>query len=169
MHSRKSEPPDHRKLVHYQTIAGRACPPWSVLEITGNVRRLTPRFFELTFLTGLYLGGNRLSTLPREISKLSNLTFLDLSHNVLEELPKEIGELLRMRELRLEGNRLRNLPHELGKLFQLTVLKLDGNPLSTEILNYALESQVPGTGTLASGKLLTYLLENLQGNRWNAS
>lgn len=60
------------------------------------------------------------------------------------------------RELHLNNNHLRVLPYELGKLFQLHVLGLQGNPLTKEILT--LYGEPNGTH-----KLLTYMLDNLQG------
>lgn len=60
------------------------------------------------------------------------------------------------RELFLNNNLLRLLPYELGKLFQLHVLGLQGNPLTKEVLS--LYSEPNGTH-----KLLTYMLDNLQG------
>lgn len=64
------------------------------------------------------------------------------------------------RELLLNQNYLRVLPYELGKLFQLQVLGLQGNPLSKDVLT------LYGTGEPAgTNKLLTYMLDNLQG-KW---
>jgi Leucine-rich repeat (LRR) protein len=60
------------------------------------------------------------------------------------------------RELHLNNNHLRVLPYELGKLFQLHILGLQGNPLTKEILT--LYGEPNGTH-----KLLTYMLDNLQG------
>jgi CCR4-NOT transcription complex subunit 6 len=56
----------------------------------------------------------------------------------------------------LNNNHLRVLPYELGKLFQLHVLGLQGNPLTKEILT--LYGEPNGTH-----RLLTYMLDNLQG------
>lgn len=56
----------------------------------------------------------------------------------------------------MNNNHLRVLPYELGKLFQLHVLGLQGNPLTKEILT--LYGEPNGTH-----KLLTYMLDNLQG------
>lgn len=64
--------------------------------------------------------------------------------------------MYRFRELLLNQNYLRVLPYELGKLFQLQVLGLQGNPLSKEVM--ALYGEPAGTN-----KLLTYMLDNLQG------
>lgn len=60
------------------------------------------------------------------------------------------------RELLLNNNYLRVLPYEIGKLFHLHILGLHGNPLNKEVLSIYNEPN----GTL---KLLTYMLDNLQG------
>lgn len=62
------------------------------------------------------------------------------------------------RELLLNQNFLRVLPYELGKLFQLQVLGLQGNPLSKEVMTLYGNGESTGTN-----KLLTYMLDNLQG------
>lgn len=92
---------------------------WFELEITGNIRNLSPSLWKMTHLTSLYLNDNNLSRLPADISRLVNLTHLDLSANKLRSLPAELGDLIRLRELMLNNNYLRVLPYELGKLFKL--------------------------------------------------
>ncbi|XP_067004645.1 CCR4-NOT transcription complex subunit 6-like [Anabrus simplex] len=129
---------------------------WPELEITGTIRNLSPNLWQLTHLTSLYLNDNSLTRIPPDIAKLINLRILDLSSNKLRSLPAELGELIQLRELLLNNNSLRVLPYELGKLFQLQCLGLQGNPLNQEIL--ALYGEPNGTH-----KLLTYMLDNLQG------
>jgi hypothetical protein len=60
------------------------------------------------------------------------------------------------RELLLNNNFLRVLPYELGKLFKLQVLGLKGNPLTKEIMSLYMEPN-------GTHKLLTYMMDNLQG------
>lgn len=60
------------------------------------------------------------------------------------------------RELHLHNNYLRVLPYELGKLFHLQLLGLQGNPLSKEMLSIYNDNN-------GTAKLLTYMLDNLQG------
>lgn len=60
------------------------------------------------------------------------------------------------RELLLNNNNLRILPYEIGKLFNLHVLGLHGNPLNKDIMTIYTESN-------GTHKLLTYMLDNLQG------
>ncbi|CAF3637915.1 unnamed protein product [Adineta steineri] len=127
---------------------------WNELEVTGNVRNLSPMLWTLSQLTVLYLNDNQLSRLPSEIACLSNLVTLDLSNNKLRNLPSEIGELITLRELNLTNNSIRNLPYELGKLFRLQSLGLMGNPLPAEIYSIYTDSN-------GLQKLLTYFLDSL--------
>lgn len=60
------------------------------------------------------------------------------------------------RELHLHNNYLRVLPYELGKLFHLQMLGLQGNPLSKEMLSIYNDNN-------GTAKLLSYMLDNLQG------
>ncbi|XP_069163074.1 CCR4-NOT transcription complex subunit 6-like isoform X5 [Procambarus clarkii] len=127
---------------------------WPELEITGNIRNISPAVWSLQHLTSLYLNDNCLSRIPAEIARLEHLMYLDLSCNKIRSLPAEIGELTRLRELLLNNNQLRVLPYEIGKLFNLQNIGLKGNPLTLEIQAVYSESN----GTL---KLLSYMLDNL--------
>ncbi|XP_069970821.1 CCR4-NOT transcription complex subunit 6-like, partial [Penaeus vannamei] len=129
---------------------------WPELEITGNIRNISPAVWSLQHLTSLYLNDNCLSRIPAEIARLEHLMYLDLSCNKIRSLPAEIGELTRLRELLLNNNQLRVLPYEIGKLFNLQNIGLKGNPLAMEIQAVYSESN----GTL---KLLSYMLDNLAG------
>ncbi|CAF3490840.1 unnamed protein product [Adineta steineri] len=130
---------------------------WNEIEITGNVRTLSPTLWTLSQLTSLYLNDNQLSRLPSEIACLTNLVTLDISNNKLRNLPSEIGELITLRELNLTNNSIRNLPYEIGKLFRLQSLGLLGNPLSAEILSIYTESN-------GLQKLLSYFLDNFSSS-----
>ncbi|KAK8399754.1 hypothetical protein O3P69_003646 [Scylla paramamosain] len=127
---------------------------WPELEITGNIRNISPAVWSLQHLTSLYLNDNCLSRIPAEIARLEHLMYLDLSCNKIRSLPAEIGELTRLRELLLNNNQLRVLPYEIGKLFNLQNIGLKGNPLTMEIQAVYSDSN----GTL---KLLSYMLDNL--------
>ncbi|WP_439578423.1 leucine-rich repeat domain-containing protein [Elioraea sp.] len=85
----------------------------------------------LTALRDLDLSGNRLITLPPEIGKLTGLQHLNLSGNELTTLPPEIGQLKALQSLAVAGSRLTNLPGEIGQLTALQSLILAGNRLTT--------------------------------------
>ncbi|KAF1984510.1 hypothetical protein K402DRAFT_455692 [Aulographum hederae CBS 113979] len=77
----------------------------------------------------LFLSGNSLRSIPREVWNFQSLTVLSLRNNELTELPPSIGRLHNLVELNVSGNRLRWLPWELlrlygknGKLRRLTTL-----------------------------------------------
>ncbi|XP_039750788.1 CCR4-NOT transcription complex subunit 6-like [Pararge aegeria] len=129
---------------------------WTTLEITGGVRALAPPLFQLTHLSALYLNDNSLQRIPPDINQLVNLHTLDMSNNKLRTLPAELGDLIQLRELHLHNNYLRVLPYDLGKLFHLQLLGLQGNPLSKEMLSIYNDNN-------GTSKLLTYLLDNMQG------
>ncbi|CAF3316727.1 unnamed protein product [Rotaria socialis] len=144
---------DNQQKPSLSTTDTKKC-EWNELEVTGNVRNLSPMLWTLSQLTVLYLNDNQLSRLPSEIACLTNLVTLDLSNNKLRNLPSEIGELISLRELNLTNNSIRNLPYEIGKLFRLQSLGLMGNPLPSEIFTIYTESN-------GLQKLLTYFLDSL--------
>jgi Leucine-rich repeat (LRR) protein len=84
----------------------------------------------LTALTWLGLSGNQLQALPESIGRLTALTWLDLANNQLSALPQWVGGLTTLRELDLTRNRLTVLPDSLGDLTALTRLILTENQLT---------------------------------------
>ena len=82
-------------------------------------------------VTNIYLNGNNLTTIPKEIGNLTKLRQLDLSYNELTTLPPEIGNLTNLEEFHLNDNQLTTLPPEIGNLKNLERLYLDENELTT--------------------------------------
>jgi internalin A len=82
-------------------------------------------------VTKLDLSRKRLTTLPAEISQLTNLNWLDLSGNQLTTLPAEIGQLTNLNWLSLSNNQLTTLLTEIGQITSLSTLSLSNNQLTT--------------------------------------
>uniref|UniRef100_A0A8C5DI26 Leucine-rich repeat-containing protein 58-like n=1 Tax=Gouania willdenowi TaxID=441366 RepID=A0A8C5DI26_GOUWI len=76
----------------------------------------------------LYLGYNRLASLPTSVAVFCNLEFLDISNNGLSSICEDITRLSRLRCLLAKNNRLveASLPKDFGSL-PLEVLNFSGN------------------------------------------
>ena len=81
-------------------------------------------------LVGTY-STNKLTTVPAEISNLTNLTSLDLYSNQVTTLPSEIGNLTKLTKLEIGNNQMTSLPAKIGNLTQLTNLSLHSNQITT--------------------------------------
>lgn len=79
----------------------------------------------------LKLDGERLETVPSEISSLSKLRVLTLDSNELKSLPPDLGKLSELQTLSVSYNELVDLPKEFATLGRLSVLKLKANRLTT--------------------------------------
>ena len=102
------------------------------LYLRGNkLTSLPAEIGQLTALEWLNLRYNQLTSLPAEIGQLTSLTKLFLYNNKLTSLPAEIRQLTSLRELSLGSNQLTSLPAEIGQLTSLTGLYLDGNQLTS--------------------------------------
>ena len=76
----------------------------------------------------LDLSGQNLSSLPKEIHKLTNLREIDLSNNKLVEYPKDLINMKTVVYVDLSNNQLAKYPSmEMIKTLQTLILK--GNPL----------------------------------------
>lgn len=95
----------------------------------------------MTHLTKLELQGNRLTTLPAELWRLSGLEELNVGKNRITCIPPEIARLSQLRELYLYDNQIEHLPSQVGDLKQLQILDVTANKLSylpAELLRLAL-------------------------------
>ena len=77
----------------------------------------------------LYLGGNQLTHIPKDLGSLRQLRALNLCSNRIESLPSSLAKLVHLHSLSLHNNRLTMLPVELLKLRNLEELSLRDNPL----------------------------------------
>lgn len=65
-------------------------------------------------LTHIYLGNNKLSSIPDELGQLTNLEVLCAPHNFITDIPSAVSALKRLTQLNLSRNRIKNVPY--GKL-----------------------------------------------------
>ncbi|XP_062826545.1 slit homolog 3 protein isoform X3 [Anolis carolinensis] len=84
-------------------------------------------------VTELYLEGNHLSAVPKELSMFRHLTLIDLSNNSISVLANyTFSNITQLSTLILSYNRLRCIPvHAFNGLKSLRVLTLHGNDIST--------------------------------------
>ena len=78
----------------------------------------------------MWLGGNKLTSVPAEIGQLTSLKDLYLYNNHLTSLRAEIGQLTLLQDLGW-GNQLTSVPAEIGQLMALRELWLGGNQLTS--------------------------------------
>ncbi|KAJ8282146.1 hypothetical protein COCON_G00046650 [Conger conger] len=83
--------------------------------------------------TELYLEGNQLSSVPKELSGLKQLSLVDLSNNSISFLaPLTFNNMTQLSTLILSYNQIRCIPvHAFDGLKSLRLLTLHGNDLST--------------------------------------
>ncbi|KAM9061341.1 slit homolog 2 protein-like [Sarcophilus harrisii] len=84
-------------------------------------------------VTELYLEGNHLTTVPKELSNLRHLTLIDLSNNSISVLANyTFSNMTQLSTLILSYNQLRCIPvHAFNGLRSLRVLTLHGNDISS--------------------------------------
>jgi len=88
------------------------------------------QLIESTALHGLkvlYLNGNQIEEIPKDIGKLNLLVKLHLEDNLIKSVPNTIGDLRKLRKLYLNGNQLTSLPDTIASLLNLRTLHLHNN------------------------------------------
>ena len=111
----------------------------------------------------LYLGGNRLTSLPVELGRVTSLVSLVVSDNQLSALPRSLTKLSRLQSLSLHNNRLATLPPDIIRL-PLVELSLRNNPLVVkfvEELIYDAPSLLELAGRCVKLNNIQYSLENI--------
>ncbi|XP_051278717.1 leucine-rich repeat-containing protein 26 isoform X1 [Dicentrarchus labrax] len=129
-----------------------------------NISSVDMRGKEASTLKKVYLGHNRLTTLPEEfLASQPSLTEVDLSGNLIQELPEGfLQDSDNLQKLYLQGNQLRILPGSVLQKPSLQRLELDGNPWDCSCL--LLEGLEEGRKVNRTTKL-----EDLVGNLTCAS
>jgi hypothetical protein len=73
-------------------------------------------FSPLTPSIRLFLSGNKLTSLPSELFRLTNISVLSLRNNELHDIPPSIGRLPNLQELNIAQNNVQWLPWEMFDL-----------------------------------------------------
>lgn len=101
-------------------------------EIPQNIFQLTKlKSLRISCFSAYNMFDDMFTTLPTDLSLLSNLESLDLSYNDIELLPESIGALVNLSCLNLGHNSLNALPESIGRLEKLKELDLSNNNLNT--------------------------------------
>jgi Leucine-rich repeat (LRR) protein len=93
-----------------------------------SVAELPGELGDLSSLTTLAIGCEKLRSLPPQIGNLRNLSSLEIRYGMIEFLPLEIGQLKRLTELRLSvtADAFFFLPDVIGELSELRFLYIQG-------------------------------------------
>jgi hypothetical protein len=121
-------------------------------------------FSPLTPSIRLFLSGNRLTSLPSELFRLTNISVLSLRNNELKDIPPSIGGLPNLQELNIAQNNIRWLPWEMFDLIhcrgnhrQITIRP---NPLIDPVFNLYGPSPLLSRPKVTGGEYIEHL------NRW---
>ncbi|XP_013412426.1 malignant fibrous histiocytoma-amplified sequence 1 homolog [Lingula anatina] len=85
----------------------------------------------LTNLEELYLGGNQLSDIPADISRLKVLRIFWLNINAFTTFPVALCGLTNLEELYLDENQLSDIPVDISRLKVLRIFNLSRNAFTT--------------------------------------
>lgn len=125
-----------------------------------NISSVNSSGSEVSSLQRVYLGYNRLKTLPAEfLARQSNLLEVDLRENLLQELPEGfLQDSDSLQVLHLQENRLSFLPKSVLTRPNLSRLELQGNPVDCScLLMEALDEAVKVNRTTELQDLLVNL------------
>jgi Leucine-rich repeat (LRR) protein len=86
---------------------------------------------EMTYVTKLVLGFNKLAVFPRSVLRFDELMHLHLNNNAIEDVPAELCGMTRLATLNLSRNNISALPADIGNLKQLVHLNVSDNKLAS--------------------------------------
>jgi hypothetical protein len=78
----------------------------------------------------LYLFENELTSLPSEISRLTNLKYINVSNNRITFIPREIGQLVNLKKIHISSNLITSFPPEFWNLVNLIELGVSYNQIT---------------------------------------
>ena len=120
---------DYLEMI--RTIQDCAAAGQQALDLSNRgIAILPPEIGLLSKLITLELNGNRLTSLPVEVTQLKQLAALDLRDNFLADFPPGISRISSLQNLNLSHNRISTLPEEISNLSHLCSLDLSENPIS---------------------------------------
>lgn len=130
LNQKKEQMEDERQRIINEEVNKQF---WTALDCSGQgIPKLSPKLFNYNFLQKLFLCHNKLTSIPKSITKLNQLKILDVSNNLITEIPEELGVLYHLRFFFFFNNQVQKIPQKLGSLFQLDFLGIEGNPLDLE-------------------------------------
>lgn len=104
-------------------------------------------FCSLTPSIQLFISGNKLTSLPSELFRLTNITVLSLRNNDLREIPSSIGRLSNLKELNIAQNGIKWLPWQMLDLMHCRGehrrIIVRPNPLMNPLVDFAGPSPLP--------------------------
>jgi internalin A len=104
---------------------------YEILDLSGlKLTTLPVEISKLSELKALKIDNNFLTFLPPEIGNLRNLSSLLASHNQISSIPNSIGKLSNLRRLDLAHNKIEELPVEIFDLVNMEFLYLQDNQLT---------------------------------------
>ncbi len=100
------------------------------LYLSGQELTAIPKeIYELSHLTTLELGRNKILEIPEAIAQLTNLKILNLGRNLIRKIPEAIAQLTNLQELYFSENQITEIPEAITELSKLTKLSLFNNQI----------------------------------------
>ena len=105
--------------------------PENVIKIATHLSILPSNIVCFRNLKELDLGNGTITTIPKDINKLSRLTYINLTNNIITEIPDELCELTELTTLLMNSNMINNIPNNFHGLYKLENLHLGYNSITS--------------------------------------